>query len=112
MRRTAGVHGANIMKNNSRKKQLAEQNSIQDLKITEFFAKYDLQKDGKFSRDEFKNVLTEVKQEALNDPAAVVRDDMLDKIYATYDLNHDGHIERTEVLNFTPQIPQLHPLPT
>ena len=96
--RAAGAHNANIMKQNARQKRLAEQHKAEEAKVAEFFAKYDAAKDGKFSRDEFKNVLTEVKREALEDPTACVRDEMLDKIVATYDLNKDGNIERSEVL--------------
>ena len=105
--KASGAHGANVMKANLRQKRLAEQQQAEEAKIAEFFAKFDVARDGKFSRDEFKNVLTEVKREALEDTAAVVRDEMLEKIYAKYDLNHDGQMERTEVLKAIKQYKAL-----
>ena len=105
--KASGAHGANVMKANARQKRLAEQHKAEEAKIAGFFEKFDAAKDGKFSRDEFKNVLTEVKREALEDKTCVVRDEMLDKIYAKYDLNHDGNIERTEVLKAITQYKAL-----
>lgn len=92
------AHSANAFKAQARQKRLAEQHKSEEAKVNEFFEKYAHSSGAAFSRDEFKSVLTEVKREALGDPTAAVRDEMLDRIVSTYDLSHDGTVHRTEVL--------------
>jgi len=66
--------------------------------IEGWFEKYDVTRTGKFNRVEVKALLTEVKRNALNDPAAEVREELLEKICTWYDKSKDGNIERSELL--------------
>ena len=50
------------------------------------------------NRAEARSLLTEVKRSTLKDPAAEVKDSLLDYIMSKFDLSNDGQLERTELL--------------
>lgn len=85
-------------KERERMRRLEEKERANEQKVELWFNKYDATNTGKFNKDEMRSLLTEVKREALSDPSAVVREELLDKIVTRYDLSGDGQIERAQLL--------------
>ena len=83
----------------ARRAKLEEKSKQGEELLDAWFEKYDVDRSGNFDRAQFKNLLTEVKRETLNDPAAEVRKELLDEIIMLYDYSNDNCIERSEVLN-------------
>ena len=50
------------------------------------------------SRDEMRECLTAVKRDALKDPRAVVREEILEEVMQYADVSKDGQIERRHLL--------------
>ena len=82
----------------ARKEKLEAKEAAEAAAIEQFITTYDTDKTGSFDREECRALLTAVVREAMGDPTAEVRDELLDKTMSYADKSGDGQIEREHVM--------------
>ena len=94
------VAAANAAVKAKKRREKLEKRALEaEAQLDAWFGQYDTNKTGTFDREEMRNVLTDVKRQALGNGADAVRDELLDKIMATYAVvGSPREIGRNEVL--------------